>query len=462
MEGGHPFVRTRLSAMMFLEFLLWAAWYVPISGYMNNILGFSGTQIGWIMSTTALGAMIAPLFVGYVVDRFFATERALGVLHLIGALCLILASFTENFPLLLVLLVINGMCFMPTLALANSLAFRNIDDPNKFSRIAVFGTIGWIVASWLAQFVFGAAEDPFFFYLAGGGALVMGLYCFTLPHTPPKSAEETGGDVLGLKALKLLKEPSFLLFTVSIFLICIPLSWYFQWITPFLSETGRPWPVALPALGQCCEMVVMFVMPYFIFRVGLKWVLLIGMTAWFLRYLLFASGSFPLVILGLLLHGFCYCFVFVAAFIYADKTVPRHMSASAQSFIAFLTWGLGMFIGFRLAGMVGDAYPPQTVAAVVEDAKGAKKDVPDAELPNWSSADKEDWQGPKETIDLAEMFDSEGEQAARLNVGEPMMVIGKVEMQGLPDEGVVVERKTAKGKLIEKRTYARADLIKAL
>jgi nucleoside transporter len=283
MDSQPSYLRTRLSAMMFLEFFLWASWYIPVGGYMNAALGFSGYQISWIYATTALGAMISPLFVGYVADRFFPTEWALGLLHLVGAICLFFSAWQQSFGLLMTFLVINALCFMPTLALVNSLAFRNIDDPDKFPRIAMFGTIGWIVALVLAEFVFGGAKTGWFFYLAAGGALAMGLYSFFLPHTPPKGAEEAGGDVLGLQALKLLKEPSFLVFTVSVFLISIPLTLFFQWHVAFLIETDRPAPVALSALCQCSEVFVMLVMPWFITRIGLKRILVIGMGAWVVR-----------------------------------------------------------------------------------------------------------------------------------------------------------------------------------
>jgi nucleoside transporter len=341
--------------MMFLEFFLWASWYVPIGGYMNSTLGFTGSQIGWIYTTTALGAIIAPLFVGYIADRLFATERVLGVLHLLGGVCLFLAAGQTTFPPMMTLLMINALCFMPTLALVNSLAFRNIDDPDRFSRIAVWGTIGWIISGLIVGFLLGETER-WFLYLAGGGAVAMGLYSLTLPHTPPKGPEETGGDVLGLGALKLLKEPSFLIFAVSVLLISIPLTFYFTWANAFLVETERPKPTALMTLSQFSEIVVMIVMPWFIARIGLKNVIVIGMTAWVLRYLCFGSLSFPLIIVGLLLHGFCYCFVFVASFIYTEKRAPKDVSASAQSLVAFLMWGVGMFIGAKLAGFVGEQY----------------------------------------------------------------------------------------------------------
>jgi nucleoside transporter len=356
MSPRAPLIRTRLSVMMFLEFMLWASWYVPISGYMNSVLKFTGPQIGWIYATTAIGAIISPMFVGFIADRLFATERVLAVLHLIGAVCLYLASEQTEFQPLMILLVINGLCFMPTLGLANSLSFRNIDDPDKFSRIAVFGTIGWICSGLLVDFALGGATHKAFFYLAAGGSLAMSAYCLTLPHTPPGGAKTTLADVLGLSALKLLKKPSLAIFAICAFLISIPLTFYFTWANPFLVETGHSKATALMTLCQFSEIVVMIVMPWFIAKIGLKNVLALGMVAWAVRYVLFASLSVPLVLLGLLVHGFCYCFVFVASFIYISKAAPAEMSARAQSLVALLMWGLGMLVGTRVSGLVGQHY----------------------------------------------------------------------------------------------------------
>lgn len=356
MRSGQLLMRVRLSVMMFIQFGLWAAWYMSISGYMEKTLEFTGGQISWVMATTALGAMISPLFVGFIADRYFSTEKVLAVLHLAGGLCLLLASTQTSFPLLFALLLLNGLCFMPTLALVNSVAFRNLDDPDKFSYIAVWGTIGWIVAVILVGQVLGGATEKNFFFLAGGGAIAMALYSLSLPHTPPKGAE-AGGDVLGLGALRLLGRPSFLVFALCAFMISVPLSFYFVWMTPFLLDTQNLAPATtLTSISQFSEIFIMFLLPWFIPRIGLKKVLVIGMAAWAARYLLFSLSFFPLTILGLLLHGFCYVFVFVAAFIYVNKVAPRELSASAQSFLAFLMWGVGMFIGTKLAGYVGDMY----------------------------------------------------------------------------------------------------------
>ena len=216
---------------------MWASWYVPIGGYMNGVLGFSGTQIGWIYATTAIGAIISPMFVGFVADRYFATERILAVLHLIGGVCLLLASRAESFDspagrfaFLMTLLVVNGLCFMPTLALANSLSFRNIDDPDRFSRIAVWGTIGWIVSGWLVDAALGGAKSGRFFYMAGGGGSRHGaLQPDAAAHAAQGTRRADCGDVFGLRALKLLEDPSFLVFAVCAFLISIPLTFYFTW-----------------------------------------------------------------------------------------------------------------------------------------------------------------------------------------------------------------------------------------
>jgi MFS family permease len=292
------------------------------------------------------------------------------------------------------LLMINAMCFMPTLALVNSISFRNIDDPNRFSRIAVGGTIGWIVSGLVVGFLLGGAEHPWFFFLAGGGAIVMAGYCLTLPHTPPKGAS---GDVLGLGAIKLLKEPSFLVFAVCAFLISIPLSFFYAWSTAFLVETERPWPVALMTLCQCSEIFVMLVMPWFIARIGLKYVLVLGMAAWVVRYLAFATLSFPLVILALLVHGFCYCFVFVAAFIYVGKKAPPEISASAQSFVALLMWGVGTLVGMPLAGYTGDHYPPPVSLTVEKDGRELKGQL----LPPWTWTETDKSTGKEREFALA-------------------------------------------------------------
>ena len=395
MASAHPWIRTRLWVMMFLEFLIWGAWYVAVGGYMNGTLGFSGPQIGLIYATTAIGAILSPMLVGYVADRLFSTERVLATLHLIGAACLFASAFQTRWLPLMILLIINALSYMPTLALVNSLSFRNIDDPNRFSRIAVGGTIGWIIAGLAVDFLLGGSAKPWFFCLAGGGSVAMALYCLTLPHTPPKGA--VAGDVLGLGALKLLKEPSFLVFALCAFLISIPLSFYYTWGNALLVETGSHSPTALQTLCQCSEIFVMLVMPWFIVRIGLKYVLVLGMAAWVVRFVCFASMSFPLIIVGLLVHGFCYCFVFIAAFIYVGRKAPAEISASAQSLLAFLMWGAGMLAGTILSGYTGDQYPPPVTLAAQQDGKELKGQL----LPPWTWTETDKKTGKEREFALA-------------------------------------------------------------
>ncbi len=380
------YIRPRLSAMMFLQFFVWAAWWVAVPTYAVKGLLLDGKLAGLLVGTTALGAMIAPLFVGPVADRLFATQRVLCVLHAIGGVFLLLAGLQTHFPWLYTCLLVNTLCFMPTLALANSLTFRNIDNPDTFPRIAVFGTIGWICASVIVGSVLGETR-PWLFFLAGVAELLLAGYCLSLPHTPPKKAE-AGGDVFGFRAVKLLKEPSFLVFVVCAFLIVIPTSFYFSGCNLMLQEKDVPAPTTVQAIAQVSEIFVMFSMPWFIGMVGLRTILILGMLAWAVRSLLFATVSFPLIVLGLLLHGFAYCFVFVGSYIYVDKRAPQDLKASAQSFISFLMLGVGMFLGTFLSGATIDQYPPYqgSMQATIEIGEGSDvqvKKLERAAMPSW-------------------------------------------------------------------------------
>jgi nucleoside transporter len=459
MDSGPAYVRTRLSVMMFLEFFVWACWFTPISSYGPITLQLTMGQMGWVFSATALGAIISPLFIGYVADRLFSTERVLCVLHLIGAVCMILAAGVQQgeFPKLMTLLMINALCFMPTLALANSLAFRNIPDPEKFPHIAVLGTIGWIVSGVVVDTVFGGGTARWFFYLAGGAGIVMALYCLTLPHTPPKGPEETGGDVLGFGAIRLLKEPAFLLFVFCAFLITIPSTFYFVGCHPMLVQTGRPVPTALMTLSQVSEIFVMFTMPLFIARLGLNRVLAIGMGAWAIRYVCFSTLSFPLILLALLLHGFCYSFVFVGAYIYVDKKAPRDLRASAQSLIAFLMLGVGWFIGAQICGRTMDRYPPlvKNMPATQNTAEGVKK-IPEASLPTWAApgAATSLWRYLNLSATIKGWF-SEEQGPATSDIGQKLDTapadgrITLAELQQVPQSGLQLGA----------NTYAKQDLI---
>lgn len=358
MDSHPPLIRTRLSVMMFLEFFVYGCWGVAIAGY-GQAKGFSGSQIGWLIAVGAIGAIISPLFVGLIADRFFAAQRMLSVLHLLGAACLIAAGFQQSFLPLVTLMLLYGLAFMPTMALVNAVGFRHIPDADKFPRIAVLGTLGWIAANLISEVLLGGAAKPNFLFLGGGGSLVLALYAWTLPDTPPKGAE-AGADVFGLSALKLLKESTFLIFIVCVFLLSIPAcGYYFALMVPMFQQRGYPAPLALGTLNQFAEIVFMFSMPWFVSKLGLKRVLLIGMTAWAVRYLCFACPEFPMALVGLILHGFCYSFFYVGAYMWVDRRAPAELKSSAQSLLTFLLLGVGFLVGAKGAGFMMDRFPAQ-------------------------------------------------------------------------------------------------------
>ncbi len=427
--------RTRLSMMMFLQYFVWGSWAVSAGGYMGKVLQFSGQSIGLIYSTTAIGAIFAPLFVGYVADRLFATERILAALHIAGGGLLVAAAFQRDANTLFLVMVAYALCYMPTLALTNSISMANIGDPEKeFPRIRVFGTVGWIAAGLIVGILLGE-ENSNFFKMAGGASIVLGVLCLTLPHTPPRGA--SGGDALGLGAISLFKEPSFTIFALCSFLICIPLAFYYGFANAFLVETDRPSPTALQTLGQISEVFFMAAMPWFIVRLGIKNMLLVGMAAWVARYLCFSTLDFSLVLVGLVLHGVCYDFFFVASQIYVDKKAPRDMRASAQSLIAFITLGLGMFVGSNVSGWIVEQYP-----AVKIEATNADGDVVMTSLPEWAGtgADESAWKylDLKSTLGgmLFEEKQVDSKHGPDFAVTNDANGDGKLQLNEIPDEWV--------------------------
>ncbi len=355
-------IRLKLFTMMFLQYFVWGSWYVTLGTYLGETLGFQGQQIGLAYGTTAVAAMISPFFVGMIADRFFATERILTVLHLIGGVILLFASQMQTFlPFYLVLLSYT-LLFMPTLALTNSLSFHQMQNPGKeFPVIRVLGTIGWIVAGNIIG-ILELESSPVQLQLAAGSSIVLGVFCFVLPHTPPKrtAARMTMRDVLGLDALGLLKERSFAIFVLGSFLISIPLQFYYTFANPFLNEIGLENAAGKMTLGQVSEIGFMLVMPWFFVRLGIKRMLLIGMLAWVCRYIFFAFGDVSaltwMLYAGILLHGICYDFFFVTGQIYVDRKAPTHLRAAAQGLIAFVTLGVGFFVGSWLSGLIVDYF----------------------------------------------------------------------------------------------------------
>ena len=357
-------VRLKLSAMMFLQYFVWGAWYVTMGTWLGSTLKFSGAQIGLAAGTTALAAMISPFFVGMIADRFMATEKILAALHILGGIVLFVAATQTTFGGFYGVILIYTLCYMPTLALSNSLSFRQMADPGReFPPIRVLGTIGWIVAG-LAIGTLGLEATATPLQIAGGASILLGLFCLALPHTPPlekaTGRRVTWADIVGLDALKLMGERSFAIFVIGSFLICIPLQFYYAFANLFLNEIHVSNAASKMTLGQMSEIFFMLVMPWFFRRLGVKWMLLVGMLAWTARYAFFAFGNNSelvwMLYAGILLHGICYDFFFVTGQIYVDTKAPGDLRAAAQGFIAFVTLGVGMFIGSYVSGQVVDAF----------------------------------------------------------------------------------------------------------
>ena len=363
--------------MMFLEFFVWGSWFVTLGTFLGNNLGATGTQLSAAFSTQSFGAIIAPFVIGLIADRFFNAEKILGVLHLVGAGLMFFMfqadSFTSFYPYVFLYMLI----YMPTLALVNSVSFNQMKDPAKeFSGIRVWGTIGWIASGLMISYFFlwdspdalqgGMLRNTFL--MSSISSVVLGIFCFTLPATPPQAAtgeKRSISEILGLDALKLLKDKDFAIFFISSILICIPLAFYYQNANPFLSDVGLSNPTGKMTIGQVSEVLFLLMMPFFFKKFGLKTTLVVGMFAWVVRYVFFAfgdagSGTYMLI-LGIALHGICYDFFFVSGQIYTDsKAGPRYKSA-AQGLITLATYGIGMLVGYWLAGIVSDAYVSEGV-----------------------------------------------------------------------------------------------------
>ncbi|HVM88623.1 MAG TPA: nucleoside permease [Puia sp.] len=352
----------QLSIMMLLEYFIWGAWYVTMGTYMGEHLHSTGTEVGAAYSALAIATIISPFFVGMIADRFFAAQRIMGVLHIIGAALLFLATKITDSTAFYWVILFYSLLYMPTIALSNSVAFYQMNDPGKqFPWIRVFGTLGWIVAGLMIGNL-GWEKTFNTFYLASGISAILGLYSFALPNTPPKgkTSESSASKAMGTEAFVLFKNKPYLIFFIAAILVCIPLSFYYGFANPFLNELNFPKAAAKMTLGQGSEALFILAIPFLFNSIGVKNMLLMGMTAWILRYLCFAYGNIDanawMLYAGIALHGVCYDFFFVTGYMYTEKKAGEKIKNSAQGLFTFATYGVGMFIGTWISGFVVDRY----------------------------------------------------------------------------------------------------------
>jgi nucleoside transporter len=374
-------LRLHLSIMMFLEFAIWGSWFVVFYPYLKG-KGFTDQEAGSLVGNVALGAILSTLFAGYVADRFFASERMMAVLHLAGAGLLYWMAQIQSpseYWLLFGVSLAYSLLYNPTLALTNSIAFRHIPDATRdFPSIRVLGTLGWIAVGFLIDLLFAsgtksAADSNGPLLMAAAISAALGFYSFLLPHTPPTA---TANDTLPfLKAVGLFKDFSFAVFFIVSFVITIVLAFYYTNTGDFLQQAAGVKRLGSTMLiGQVCELIFLPLLPFFLWRLGMKWVLALGMLCWGVRYALFSQGGaeglpFALVIAGVALHGFCFDFFFAAGFIHVDNEAPRDIRASGQALFSFLTYGVGMWLGNLLAGKLAGMYTSETVNAAGKTVK---------------------------------------------------------------------------------------------
>jgi nucleoside transporter len=366
-------IRARLSIMMFLNYVIWGAWYVTITTYLTSTLHFTGTQAGAVFGTASIAAMISPFFVGLVADRFFATERVLAVLHFIGAILMYFVTTVHTFPAVYGLMLLYCLCYFPTIALTNSLLLQHVKNAGQdFPLIRVFGTLGWIaiglVIGWMA-----VEKTTGQFLLAAAVSVVMGVFSLVLPHTPPPAKGEALSvrKILGLDALEMLKDKSFLAFSIASVLACIPLTFYFSFTNDYLNDVHVTNAAGKMTLGQASEVIMMLVMPLVLRRLSVKGILIMGLAAWAIRYTLLAFGNAGpgvwMFYVAILVHGVCYDFFFMTGQLYTDQQAPAHLRSAAQGFITFMTYGVGMYAGSLLSGSALDFFTTGTGATAVRD-----------------------------------------------------------------------------------------------
>jgi nucleoside transporter len=354
-------VKFQLMSMMFLMFFGWGAWYGQMSKYLLDNLHATGDQVGNAYTTFAIASIFAPFFVGLISDRFFAAQKVMGFLNILGGIILYFLSLERDPEAFFWYILAYTLCFAPNLALSNSIAMNQMSNPEKeFPSIRVTGTIAWIVVTNIIGF-YALGDKVAIFEIAMYTSFLLGIYSFTLPNTPPKADKNASvAQILGLDALKLFKDRSFLIFFISSILICIPLSFYYAMANPSLTDSHMSNVENKMSLGQASEVIFMLLIPIAFTRLGVKKMLVVGLVAWIVRFLCFGYGdgisSEWILYIGIILHGVCYDFFFVTGQIYTDQKAGEKIKNSAQGLITFATYGIGMGIGSKLSGIVLDYY----------------------------------------------------------------------------------------------------------
>lgn len=352
-------LKFRLSCFMFLQYFIWGSWYVSMATYLGRTLGFEGGQIGLAYGAFAVGAMISPFFVGLIADRYFASEKLLAFLGVLGGALLFLLPSLTTFSLFYPVLILYCATYVPTLALGNSLSLHHLADAKRdFPLVKTLSAVGWIAGGVTLSVLLKGEQSAVQFYLAGGASIALGLFSLTLPHTPPKKTGKDVrlGEILGLDALALLRKPSFAIFIACMFLICVPLYFYFVNMNLYVTELGWSYTAAKMSLAQVSDVIFLLLLPLMLRTLGYKKTLFLGILAWVTRYFLLAGSvhhaglATPLIFVAILLHGVCYDFLFIAGQLYVDDEANERMRGAAQGFIAFILWGVGNFVGSTLAG----------------------------------------------------------------------------------------------------------------
>jgi nucleoside transporter len=368
------FLKTRLGVMMFFQYVIWGAWYVTLTTYLTQTLHFTGTQAGAVFGTTAVAALVSPFFVGLVADRFFATERVLAALYALGAIFMLAATKVTSFPAVYAVFLLFCLAYFPTIALTNSITMQQVANPGRdFPPIRTLGTLGWIVVNLVNGFMrIEAQSTPFL--ITAGACVFMCLYSLVaLPHTPPRAKGQpmTARQIMGLDALAMMKDRSFFVFVIASILACVPLTFYYSFTNAYLNDVGVVNAAGKMTLGQVSEVAVLLAMPFLLRFMSVRNILLIGLTAWAVRYVLLAQGDpgdrMWMFYIAIVLHGVCYDLFFIAGQLYTDQEAPSHLRSTAQGFITFVTYGIGMLAGSFLSGGILDYFSNTTGAAVVRD-----------------------------------------------------------------------------------------------